>query len=102
MIVKNEEADLPLCLDCADLVNEIVIVDTGSIDRTREIAARYGARVRDFPWVDDFAAARNESIRHASGHWIFWLDADDRIDELNRARLRNYLRACPARRSAIS
>src|SRR5271166_1559682 len=92
MIVKNEEANLPACLDCvADLVDEIVAVDTGSTDRTREVAADRGARVFDFPWIDDFAAARNETLRQATGEWIFWLDADDRLDEDNRRRLRSLL-----------
>jgi glycosyltransferase involved in cell wall biosynthesis len=89
MIVKDEEVHLPSCLDsAADLVQEIVVVDTGSADATREIAKGWGARVYEFPWCDDFAAARNESLRHATGDWIFWLDADDRIDEDNRLRLR--------------
>jgi glycosyltransferase involved in cell wall biosynthesis/thioredoxin-like negative regulator of GroEL len=92
MIVRNEEHNLPVCLDSvADLVQEMIIVDTGSTDRTREIATRYGARVFDFPWIDDFSAARNESLRHATGEWILWLDADDRIDAENRQRLRNLL-----------
>jgi glycosyltransferase involved in cell wall biosynthesis len=89
MIVRNEEAHLPFCLaSAADLVQEIIVVDTGSTDATPQIAERWGARVHDFPWCDDFAAARNESLRHATGDWIFWLDADDRIDETNRLRLR--------------
>jgi len=89
MIVKNEERNLADCLRCiADLVDEMVIVDTGSTDSSREIAVGLGARVFDFPWVESFAAARNESLRHARGRWIFWLDADDRIDEENRVRLR--------------
>jgi glycosyltransferase involved in cell wall biosynthesis/predicted Zn-dependent protease len=89
LIVKDEEKNLPDCLgSAADLVDEIIVVDTGSADRTKEVAARFGARVFDFPWVDNFAAARNESLRHATGQWVFWLDADDRLDEDNRARLR--------------
>jgi glycosyltransferase involved in cell wall biosynthesis len=88
MIVKDEEKNLPDCIGpIADLVDEIIVVDTGSTDRTKEIAAGLGARVFDFAWVDSFAAARNESKRHATGDWIFWLDADDRIDEANRRRL---------------
>jgi glycosyltransferase involved in cell wall biosynthesis len=94
MIVKNEEANLPDCLQsAADLVQEIVVVDTGSTDRTKEIAARFGARLFDFAWCDDFAAARNETLRHAAGDWIFWLDADDRLDAENRQRLRNLFAA---------
>jgi GT2 family glycosyltransferase/predicted Zn-dependent protease len=89
LIVKNEEGNLPACLgSAADLVDEMIVVDTGSTDATREIAARYSARVFEFPWCDSFAAARNETLRHATGDWVFWLDADDRIDEDNRAKLR--------------
>jgi glycosyltransferase involved in cell wall biosynthesis/Flp pilus assembly protein TadD len=89
IIVKNEEANLPACLgSAADLLDEIVVVDTGSTDRTKEVALRSGAKVYDFPWCDDFAAARNETLSHATGDWVFWLDADDRLDEENRARLR--------------
>src|SRR5579871_3641923 len=89
MIVKNEEANLPACLrSVADLVGEMILVDTGSTDRTREVARSLGARVYDFAWVDDFAAARNESIRHATGPWVFWLDGDEALDEANRQRLR--------------
>ncbi len=89
MIVKNEQANLGDCLvSAADLFDEVIVVDTGSQDSTREIAARHGARVFDFAWCDNFAAARNESLRHATGDWCFWLDADDRLDEENRGKLR--------------
>jgi glycosyltransferase involved in cell wall biosynthesis len=90
MIVKDEESNLPTCLASVDdLVDEIVIVDTGSSDRTREVARGFGALVHEFAWVDDFSAARNESLRHASGRWIFWLDGDEWLDEENRHRLRS-------------
>jgi glycosyltransferase involved in cell wall biosynthesis len=96
MIVKNEEAHLGRCLaSVADIVDEMIVVDTGSTDRTREVALAAGARVHDFTWVDSFAAARNESLRHASGEWIFWLDADEYLDEANRARLRELLARLP-------
>src|SRR5262249_6546699 len=76
MIVKNEEHNLPDCLGSVrDLVDEVVVVDTGSNDRTKEVAAGLGAKVFDFPWCDSFAAARNESLAHASGDWAFWMDA---------------------------
>lgn len=92
MIVKNEESNLPGCLkSAADLMDEVIVVDTGSSDRTKEVAARFGARVHDFVWCDSFAAARNESLRHATGDWIFWLDADDRLDDGERVKLRALL-----------
>ncbi len=89
MIVKNEEARLGACLEsAADLFDEIVIVDTGSTDKTKEVASRFRVRLADFPWCDSFAAARNECLRFAKGRWIMWLDADDRIDRENHAKLR--------------
>ena len=78
MIVRDEQHNLPNCLSSvAGLFDEIVVVDTGSTDRTREIALEFGARVFDFVWVDDFAAARNAALARATGDYAFWLDADD-------------------------
>ncbi len=89
MIVRNEEANLAACLaPLQDLVREMVVVDTGSTDRTIEIAQSFGAKVVTFPWIDDFAAARNEALRHATQPWIFWMDADDRLDGNNAKQLR--------------
>ncbi|MGB3264581.1 MAG: tetratricopeptide repeat protein [Microcoleus sp.] len=77
-IVKNEETTLSRTLDSVKgVVDEMVVLDTGSGDRTREIARESGARVYDFEWCDDFAAARNESLKHARGDWILVLDADE-------------------------
>ncbi len=80
MIVKNEERVLDDCLQSVKpYVDEIIIVDTGSTDRTVEIAQSHNARVFHFPWCDSFSAARNESLEHATGDWIFWMDADDTL-----------------------
>ncbi|MDR3638110.1 MAG: glycosyltransferase [Isosphaeraceae bacterium] len=88
MIVRNEEANLAGCLESATgLFDEIIVADTGSADRTPEIARQFGANVVDFPWVDDFAAARNAALDHVTTRYAFWLDADDRIDDENRKRL---------------
>jgi len=92
MIVRDEEANLAPCLEsAAGLFEEIVVVDTGSTDRTAEVARSHGARVVSFPWVDDFSAARNAALDHATGRFAFWLDADDRIDEANRGRIRELI-----------
>ncbi|MFH1624567.1 MAG: tetratricopeptide repeat protein, partial [Pseudomonadota bacterium] len=82
MIVKNEEEYLPKCLRAIkSIVDEMVIVDTGSTDRTIEIAETFGARVFKHPWNDDFAEARNVSLKHARCDWILVLDADEVIAE---------------------
>lgn len=85
MIVKNEEDVLARCLEsAAGLVDEIVIVDTGSTDRTREIAERFTDRVYEFTWIDDFAAARNYAFSLAEKDYCMWLDADDVILDADR------------------
>lgn len=89
MIVKNEEQSLERCLtSIADLVEELIIVDTGSTDRTVEIAERFQARVFFFSWIDDFAAARNYAFEQATGDYIMWLDADDLLLEEDRIKLK--------------
>lgn len=78
MIVRNEEKVLARCLESVrGCVDEIVIVDTGSSDATKEIAARYTDRIYDFEWIDDFSAARNYAFEQATGDYLLWLDADD-------------------------
>jgi len=92
MIVRNEEKFLEGCLESIkDAVDEIVIVDTGSTDGTKEIAARYGARVFDFPWTGDFAAARNRALDHCRGAWILYIDADERLRHPGREEVRRML-----------
>ena len=92
LIVKNEESVLSRCLESVrTLVDEIVVVDTGSNDRTIEIALSYGARVYHFTWIDDFSAARNESLRYARGEWILYIDADEVIDAANAAKVRQVI-----------
>jgi tetratricopeptide (TPR) repeat protein len=89
MIVKNEASALPATLQAArPWVDEIVVIDTGSTDATREVARSYGARVIEWAWRDDFAAARNESLRHATGAWILVLDADEVLVEGSGPALR--------------
>lgn len=90
MIVKNEEKILKRCLDSIrDIVDELIIVDTGSTDRTKEIALEYTSKVFDFKWVDDFAAARNYSFSLATMDYIYMPDADEVLDEENRLRFKN-------------
>ena len=89
MIVKNEEKILERCLDSvADLVDEIVIADTGSTDATKEIARRYTEKVYDFPWTDDFSAARNFVFSRATREYIYSADADEVLSPENRERFR--------------
>ena len=77
-IAKNEEASLPKCLNSVkDVVDEMVVLDTGSTDRTPEIARELGARVYHYDWNNDFAAARNESLKYVTGDWVLVLDADE-------------------------
>ena len=78
MIVRDEEAVLERCLaSAAPLADEIVIVDTGSTDATKEIAGRFTRRIYDFAWIDDFSAARNFAFSKGTGDFLMWLDADD-------------------------
>lgn len=92
MIVKNEESHLARCLDSVcKFVDEIIIVDTGSTDTTKEIAHRYTRQVFDFEWKQDFSSARNASIQHASGKWIMFLDADEYLDPLHSEDLLSFL-----------
>lgn len=89
MIIKNEADHLTEALaSLKDIADEIIVVDTGSTDNSKEIARRFTPHVFDFPWCDDFAAARNVSLEKASGDYILWIDADDQIDEKNQEKIR--------------
>ena len=78
MIVKNEELTIERCLNSvANIVDEIIIIDTGSTDRTKELCSKYTDKIYDFKWIDDFSAARNYSYSFATMDYILWLDADD-------------------------
>lgn len=82
MIVKDKEAVIERCLQTIrPLVDEIVVVDTGSADATKHLAGRYTDQVYDFQWIDDFSAARNFSFSFATKEYILWLDADDTLTE---------------------
>ncbi|MBQ7507192.1 MAG: glycosyltransferase family 2 protein [Lachnospiraceae bacterium] len=90
MIVKNEEAVLDRCLSSiAHLVEEIIIVDTGSTDRTKEIAARYTDQIYDLPWHQDFSEARNYAFSKASMEYIYTADADEVLPSLSQQKFRN-------------
>lgn len=88
LIVRDEEAVLDECLaSIHEVVDEIVVVDTGSVDGTCETALRYGARLLHHRWKDDFAEARNVALDHAGGDWVLYIDADERLVDPDRRRI---------------
>lgn len=87
MIVKNEEKVLARCLDSLQgLYEELIIVDTGSTDQTKEIASNYTDKIYDYQWINDFADARNYAFDKASMDYIYTVDADEVLDDINRSR----------------
>jgi len=101
MIVKNEEAHLAKCLmSVKPVVDEMIVVDTGSSDRSKDIAAALGARVFEYPWTNDFSEARNYSLAQASGDWILVLDADEVISTLDHGLLQKITKKRPAKHRA--
>lgn len=96
MIVRNEEANLAQCLSSVKpLVDEIIIVDTGSTDETKAIAAKFTPNLFDFTWCDDFAAARNWSLMYAQGDWILVLDADEVLSPRDFPYLQGLITSAP-------
>ncbi|HLA29171.1 MAG TPA: glycosyltransferase [Syntrophales bacterium] len=92
MITKNEEEFLAKCLaSVKELVHEIIIVDTGSKDRTIEIAVSFGAKIFRHAWEDDFSKHRNQSISYATGEWILIMDADEVIATRDLGRIKGVL-----------
>ncbi len=78
LMVKNEEQNIERCLkSIINVVDEIVVIDTGSTDRTMKIALSYGARIFEHPWENNFSLHRNQSIDHAQGEWVLIIDADE-------------------------
>ncbi|MBW1861171.1 MAG: glycosyltransferase [Deltaproteobacteria bacterium] len=92
MIVKDEEAHLTRCLESVrGCVDEIIIVDTGSSDRTPEIARNFGAKVFFHPWEGDFSKHRNQSLAYATGEWILIIDADEELDRQSAGRVKGII-----------
>lgn len=90
MIVKNEEDVIERCLNSvSDIVDEIIVIDTGSTDKTKEIVKKFTDKIYNFVWVDDFSKARNYSFSKATKEYIMWLDADDILLEEDRKKLKN-------------
>ncbi|MBF8984568.1 glycosyltransferase [Lutibacter sp. B2] len=92
MIVKNAEKELGRCLESAkDIVDEMIIVDTGSMDHTVKIAKNYGAKVFYFKWNDNFSDARNFSLEKATGDWILVMDSDEEMVNCDRDQVNELL-----------
>lgn len=89
MIVKNEEDVIGRCLECvSDIFDEIIVVDTGSEDKTRDIVKKYTKNLYYFKWIEDFAAARNYAFSKATKDYIMWLDADDIILDKDKEKIK--------------
>lgn len=93
MITKNEEHFLENCLNSIkELVDEIIIVDTGSTDKTKDIAKKFTTKIFDFNWCNDFSKARNESLKHATKEWILILDADETISQIDHKAIKDAIK----------
>jgi tetratricopeptide (TPR) repeat protein len=93
LIVRNEAEHLQRCLESlTGLVDEIVVVDTGSTDATADVAASFGSTVLQRAWDDDFSAARNHGLDHVTGRWVLYVDADEHVAEVEAPVVRDELR----------
>ncbi|OXM14122.1 glycosyltransferase family 2 protein [Paenibacillus herberti] len=102
LIVKDEEEVLSRCLESVrEAADEIIVVDTGSTDKTKEVAAEFTDKIYDFEWVKDFSAARNESLRYAAGTWILVMDADEYFASGDAIKLRNFLTTITPREDQV-
>jgi len=106
MMVRNEEENLARCLNSIkDIVDEIVIVDTGSEDKTVEIAESFGARVYHHPWEDNFSLHRNQSMKYAESDWVFVIDADEEVtlgNGITKETLKRFIKEIPIPRDTAS
>lgn len=92
MIIRNQKDILAKTLpNKVKIADEVIVVDTGSVDGAKELARELGAKVFEFPWANDFSAARNESLKHAEGEWIIWLDTDEFMKEEDLQALKDEL-----------
>jgi glycosyltransferase involved in cell wall biosynthesis len=102
MMVRDEEELLPQCLESIqDVADEIIVVDTGSTDKTVEIAESYGARIYHHPWENDFSKHRNQAISYATSDWIFIIDADEELCPESRVQLRQTIVDVPPKVSYL-
>jgi len=102
MIVRDEESNLDRCLrSVRQIADEIIVVDTGSQDRTVEIARRFGAKVSHFEWCDDFAAARNAALAQATGQWILQMDADEELTTKPGRHIHRLVNSAPSQCSGF-
>src|SRR5437870_1077209 len=92
MIARDAEHRIAASLDSVrEIADEIIVADTGSIDRTRHVALARATHVVTIPWIDDFSAARNACLDRVKGEWVLWLDAGETIDAATAADIRRFV-----------